>query len=146
MASSPQAKAEFCGPAYTCRYRSSAGSAPVNNPNLSCAGIIVRLPICHGAEFATHVVYQRECGSCARTMASGWLHEALQCADHRNRERRRPPRKLAVLASSAANCFVTLFSCAASSVTQLRRTDTLKCRGASLRWQSFLRSPSTQAP
>jgi hypothetical protein len=69
-----------------------------------------RLPICHGAEFATHVVYQREWFLCTETSGSVsicWSHEALQCADHRNRERRRPPRKLAVLASSAANCFVT---------------------------------------
>jgi hypothetical protein len=41
------------------------------------------------------------------TPVASWLHEAVQCADHRNRERRGPPRKLAVLASRAANCFVT---------------------------------------
>ena len=41
------------------------------------------------------------------TAAAGWLQEASQCAHHRNRERRGPPGKLAVLASRAANCFVT---------------------------------------
>ena len=58
--------------------------------------------------------------------AAGSLQEALQCADHGNRQRRGPAGKFAVLASGAANYFVTLFSSAASSVNQLRRTGSSK--------------------
>ena len=56
------------------------------------------------------------------TPVASLLHEAVQCADNRNRERRGPPRKIAVLASRAANCFVTFIQLRGAAVTQLRRT------------------------